>query len=210
MQGQSHATGVPFYDQIRDGRIDHLMFLMSQHSVPAPNYSKKLREKLATFEEVTLDIIETSAEDSYVLNAATIIRSTEHAVREASFYLPRFTGQIDKYEAREITNGLHFLDRYQSVSRLEELSGTELDIASAFLNVTSALYDYASADYVDITYRQNDSAGYIKDPALQELIATRYQQADMIIGYIVERGSANPEALRDYLENGTVLNEGVL
>jgi hypothetical protein len=210
MQQRQEPFMQPFHDQIRDGRIDLLIFLMGQHSVPAPNYSKKLREKLATFEATTLDIIEASAEDGHVLDAATIIKSTEHAVREASFFLPWFTGDFSIYEAREITNGLHFLDRYQSVSRLEELTGTELDIAGAFLNVTLALYDYASADYVDITYNQNESAGYVKDPSLQDLIAIHYQQAETITRYIEERGSADPEALSEYLENSTALKGGVL
>lgn len=204
------VTAPPFHDQIRDGRIDHLISLMGHHSVPAPNYRKKLLERLSAFSDTTLDIIETSAEDGYVLDSATIIKHTEHAVREASFYLPRFTRSIDLYEAREITNGLHFLERYMSVNQLEQLTGTELDIASAFLNVTSALYDYASADYVNITYHQNASAGYVNNPALQELIATYHQQAGMIVSYIEERGSADPDAVREYLENETVLKGGVL
>lgn len=204
------VTAPPFHDQIRDGRIDHLISLMGHHSVPAPNYRKKLLERLSAFSDTTLDIIETSAEDGYVLDSATIIKHTEHAVREASFYLPRFTRDTTAYDSREIANGLHYLDRYRNVDRLEELTGTELDIASAFLNVTSALYEHASADHVEITYYKSDSAGYIKDPALQDLIATNYQQAETIISYIVERGSADSEALRDYLDNETALKGGVL
>lgn len=198
----------PFHDQIRDGRIEHIASLIGG---AVPNYyNNKLLSKLTDFSEATLDLIEASADEGYTLDVVTFIASPESAVREATFYLPRFTRDVSKYEVREITNGLHYLDRYRNVEKLDELTGTELDIASAFLNVTSALYEHASADHVVIAYHKGESAGHISEPALQELVATYYQQADMIISYIVDRGSADPDAVREYLENETVLKGGVL
>lgn len=170
-----------------------------------------LRKKLRTLDGDTLDLIEEATTERYRVSPSTIIRGEERSIREAAFYGPRCTHrEINPYDALTVIRGLHFLDRYQTMIAMDRFTGTELDIATAYLNVTSAIYAHAG-EYLDFSKEyQREKAGYIKNPVLQDLIAVHYQQADAIIRYIDDRKTADPELLLAYLEDESPLREGVL
>ena len=209
------ASVVPFHDQIREGRIDHLVVQL--RSIDG-GLNLKVRNKLEQFEDSTLDLIEAAAEwnanlstpSEYFMNNVLLTR-TERTICEAAFYCTRTSGDFDSHEVCENTTGLHLLDRYKEQDKLEELTGTELEIATAFINITAALKNNSDGRQLSfIEYEGTEAAWYIHDTELQDFIAAHHQHADDIIGYIGERRSANTEELRDYLTNGTILKTGIL
>jgi len=211
----NHASvAPPFHDQIREGRIDHLVVQLRNID---GGLNLKVRNKLEQFEDSTLDLIEAAAEwndslstpSEYFMNNVLLTR-TERTICEAAFYCTRTSGDFDSHEVCENATGLHLLDRYKEQYKLEELTGTELEIATAFINITAALKNNTDGRQISFVKEGTEAAWYVHDIELQDFIAAHHQHADDIIGYIEERRSANPEELRDYLTNGTILKTGVL
>ena len=134
----------------------------------------------------------------------------ESSVRRFMLFLPQFTTDFDTYESREVITGLAHLERFKDQPQIDFLTGEEFNIAVAFLNVTAALYDRMDDKYLAFYDDRENPAGYIKDTRYQEFVIQNYRQSDAIAQYIRERGIVDAEAIKDYLDNGTALNTGVL
>ena len=134
----------------------------------------------------------------------------ESSLRSFMVYLPQLDAEFDNFEATEIITGLTRLERFKDHPQIDALTGEDFDIAVAFLKVTSALYDRMDDKHLTFYEGKGDPAGYIGDISYQDLIVRHYRQADAITDYIRERGISDLDAIKEYLDNGTALNTGVL
>lgn len=210
------AAGV-LPEHVKARLAKELVTLLDSHSLLGIGKSAKLQRRLERFKEAsTFELLKEVAEWNNSLPHPegnfmylTIMEHKESVVRETAFFRLRFNKKQRSHAATYLVSGLHFLDRYAETKHLEQLTGTELEIASAFLNVTAVLSRHASRYNAEVnTY---DTHGvYIKSPELQELIAEHYDKSEDIITYIQERQSAEPDDLRNYLEHTGALRDGVL
>jgi hypothetical protein len=87
--------------------------------------------------------------------------------------------------------------------------------AKALMKVTSFIYMEMPSDDADaILSESTEVEGLecikITSPELRGLVVGYAERADDIIGYINERGAADPDTLRRYLEDGSALADGIL
>ena len=210
------APAAPATDYLKERRINSLVTKLDTHLLLSPGQTFKLKNALAAYKDsTTYDLLEAAAQwnskrlfpDGNFMYA-TITQNTEQAVREAAYYRTRFDTEISNSKVNHLINGMHLLDRYKDTA-LEQLTGTDQEIATALLEVTKALNEHAK-DAVTHVFRNDDPATVIHDPDLIDLITTQYHRSHQIISYIEERRSADPAALREYLDNNTALDNGVL
>lgn len=204
-------------EQDRSARVNEVIDRLNIHSTLFPVRRERLQMKLADVQDSTLTLIQAAADWNAGLRTAetsfmyiVLTQSSEATIRETSIFRPLFSKSISSGQAREVVNGLHYLDRYKYQTNLEDLDWEEMEIATAFINITVALYGHANSDELHMPDYEDRTCFCIKSRELQDFIATHYRQADDIIGYITDRKTADPETIRKYLENGTALKNGVL
>jgi hypothetical protein len=194
-------------------RTKELASLLDTNLMLSPKEMFKLRNKLDTYKDpTTYDLIQEAAERN---NASLfpqfnymyklIILNPEQNVRETCHYRELIDKQLGTTELHGYVNGLHLLDRYKN-TKLEDLTGAELDTAVSLINIAATLKEHAPDELTN----DDDRAVTFRNPELTDLILENPQHGPSIISYIEERHTADPTALREYLNNATALNNGVL
>lgn len=209
-------AAAPATDHLKEQRVNNLVASLDAHLLLSPGQVHKLRTKLSSYKNsTTYDLLDAAAQwnteqllPSGKFMFSLITLSTEQAVRETAYYRPRLGADLSNNQVHQLTHGMHLLDRYRD-TRLEELTGQEQELATAYLAITATLDAHVPDDTLHDFYK-NEPAVTIRDPKLIDLIATHCQQTHQIISYIEERSSAVPAALREYLDNATALKTGVL
>lgn len=180
------------------------------------------RRKLQNLSDATLALIRDAAEWNHdaghkksrynraLFMKNAIIEIKESALCEVMFFCPRLAFNVHLIGVMQIVAGLHLLDDYEESTDLTRLRGEELAVATALINVTTAIAEYTTQDQLVTKTHHGRTVLYLSDLELQELITASYQQADAIIDVIRERGSSDVGAIREYLSDGTALNSGVL
>jgi hypothetical protein len=198
--------------------IDSIMRDLASSGTLGKLRNNQLRERIETLSDSTLAIVESTAAwsrqranpiPSFIDIA--IMFTNESLTREALFFRPLIDADdADPVLVLGAVTGLHWIDRFRRYERLEYLTGHDLETAVAFINITIALHEHTEREQLDPTPRNNVAGAVLIDQDLHEIIATSPNKADKIIQFIIERKSADPGALRDYLNNETVLRDGTL
>lgn len=203
---------VPRYH--REQRIKDLTALLDNQLLLSPGQLFKLRNTFDTYkDDTTFDMIEAAAEQNNALPLPDsnfmyklITDCPEREVRETCHYRDLTTAYLGTTELHGYVNGLHQLAPYKN-TRLEDLTGTELEAAVNLINTKATLKEHAPHELDEY----DDRTVTFANPELTSLLLENPQHAPAINAYIQERYTADPEALRDYLSNAaTALNNGVL
>jgi len=203
-------------------RINDLIDSLGVDSSSDPALKTSLTKILGGYaDETTYDLIEASvvkdnqkSRPDRVFFSSVIMYSTEQEVREAAYYRSLVPEYINLGTLQACLRGLHILGCYEDM-KLEELTGTELSIVTALINI-SIKFIIFDMDEIELGfYRDGDGkpAVLIDNDELGDLIVDHHQQVDSIIRFIEERHSADSAALREYLSDPTAassLRSGVL
>ena len=197
----------------RERRIKDLTASLDTELLLSPEELFKLRNKLDTYKDpTTYDLLQEAAnrnneqlmpEGNFMYKL--IITQPEQNIRETCHYKGLTTNDLGTTELHGYVNGLHVLDQYKN-TKMEDLTGTELTTAINLIDIAATLRRNAPIELTG----WDDAAVTYRNPELTNLVLANPQHATAIISYIEERHSADPEALRDYLNNTTALNNGVL
>jgi hypothetical protein len=201
-----------------DSRITKLIAALDMCDFYGDDIDPTLRKTLTGFSDSTLDLIEATtawnvarSSNHYNLMTYTINQNPEHIVREIMFFRPLFTNADSSVEfISHFVIGLHRLNYFKGRTSLEELTGIELSIAVAFLNITMAVNDYAAAGLVDADYHDGVLGGFIGDGDYQQFVVDQHQHVEAIISFIEDRGTVDPDLILLSLESGTALMNGVI
>lgn len=201
----------PYY---REQRMVNLAALLDNQLLLSPGQMFKLRNKFDTYkDDTTFDLLEAAAEHNNALPLPEgnfmyklIVECPEQEIRETCHYRDLTADYLGTTELHGYVNGLHQLAPYQN-TRLETLTGTDLETAINLINLKATLKEHAPEELDE----DDDRAVTFANPDLTNLLLENPQHAPAIKAYIQERHTADPEALREYLSNAaTALNNGVL
>lgn len=173
---------------------------------------------LARFSDSTLSLIESTVSWNASKGnlrrrfmESAITSASEPATRELMFCIQLINNDLSSHEAFIFITGLHHLNHFRHTPRLEELTGKDLRIAAAFLNITAAIWENTDMEtYLAVHESDEEYAEYIKDPELQAIIVQNPEAAETIISYISERGTADTDGIRGYLSNAMAIRKGTL
>lgn len=206
-------------DDAKATRISSIIDSLDVHSSSDPGLVINLKNILGGYkDDTTYDLIENSiAADKQkprpdgVFFSATIAYGTEQGVREAAYYRMLVPDYINLGTLQSCLRGLRLLECYRDI-KLEELTGSELNIVLALINV-SIKFIVLEMDENELGFYYDDngrSSVLIENSDLIDLIADNHQQVDSIIRFIEDRHSADPAALHEYLNDTTALQNGTL
>lgn len=214
------TAGVPTSDKSRRTEIiDTLMDELDFALVYNGGSARGFRSKLEALSDSTIDMIWATSNwvqeqglSRYELLHPLITLGREQMIREVVFHRPHFTEQIETRAAIQIINGLKYLDQFQKAEKLDELSGRELAIAKAVLNVTAALHGHAAGNTLidEIGEGLDDDVIYIFNPDLVDLIAEHHGKSPQMVAFIKEYGTDDDEHMLDYIQNHHALRDGTL
>lgn len=203
----------------REERIYSLLTELDFRSYYGQRSEEEAQKRLYAFSDGTIELIaRTSAWNKeqghprFRFMFHVITEMDEQGVREAMFFQPHYLHDLDAIEAIGIIKGLHFLDRFKGVASLENLTGADLETAIAFLNVTATLDEDVTCEYLEESYEDgsDDASIFINQKDVHDLIVDHYDKADQIRKFIRERDTTDAVVIREYLENHSAINIGVL
>jgi hypothetical protein len=97
----------------------------------------------------------------------------------------------------------------------EDANEETLQSAGALIRVTEQIYLTVPSDEADRSILERSSERgsetiEVINPELKEVVLGNLERTDDIVSFIADRDTANPELLREFLNDGTALAEGVL
>lgn len=200
----------------RDSQIESTLLALGLSSEFDLSTRSVMLDKLTNLSDETLALIPAILEIHHagvhqLKFLYTLLGKTdEQSVRETLFYRARMGREVN--DLLQLTQGLHSYDRFRDTPRLDQLSGDDLDAATALLSVTAYLTEHYIEEHVSSGhYDKNEHyVRVITNEALIDLIASNPDKTGRLIRFIGDRRSTDPEMLRDYIEDLTPLREGVL
>jgi hypothetical protein len=176
--------------------VKHILDIIKAHNIARTNPVNDARERLATYSDSTISLIikeSRSPNHRIELVIIAIVESDEHTVREVMHLHPYCAKETAPKPHKQgdlisIIRGLHRLDRYKTTSHLDTLTGSELDIAAAFINVTSAVYRYFENSPLEVKTPVNPAMGsiHISSPVVQQFIADHHHRTTDLFGLFKE------------------------
>ena len=202
----------------RDALIAKLIADMDIGALVGVIVEEEIHDAMTAFSDSALELIGSAAASNKLKGNlrrkfmhAAITNGCESRTRELMFCVQLFNNDLGSNEAFVFIAGLHHLNHFRHTPRLEELAGENLLVATAFLNITAAIWEHTDMENYLAVYESDDEyAEYIKDPELQDIISQKPEAADTIIAYIRERSAADTDGIRGYLSNAMAIREGTL
>jgi hypothetical protein len=158
---------------------------------------------LAGYSDETLAIIDSTANHDNRRNAILpplVMKTDEQTVREVMHLHVQCAGETGRFLFNSIPligiiRGLHHYDQYKNTP-LDTLTGDELEIASALINVTAAVYCHYKNQPLHIT-TPNDPATseiYLNDTAMR-LVTEHYKRVDELLGFLFSASECGDEVV---------------
>lgn len=205
----------PVSSSLRHEKIIRVLASLYMENFNGANDRRAYYRALSKFSDSTLNMIENTAAwnrgniPSHDIMYDVLIRCTEEIVREVMFLRPLFNSPSDELSA--FVAGLHLTDYFTETTALETLTGQDIEIAAAYLNITLTVRHHMpyAAINSENSYKGH-LASVIESKQLQAFIVENHKKADSIISYIIERKVADIEVLHTYLKNETPMQNGSL
>jgi hypothetical protein len=135
---------------------------------------------------------------------------SEADFREAMYFYP-YTGDLKYYFARNIMASLH---EYRQLPDTRDFSAESDEVRSqckALISVTIGLISWAQNNLGSSTFRMSQPPFVIDDEALVDFVLDHTDSADLIAGFLQERGVADVEVLSQLLASESpALGTGLL
>lgn len=179
----------------------------------APRISyDELSEKLEGYETRTLRVLErnmpaNSDDEAFVADMMFGMHTEEKEIRRMMTFLGCLDEDPVPEEVRGITQALHSYEVFGEDAELSELTGERMEQARALCTVTQAIMLGLSSTQDLIAPYPSHS---ILDKELVQVILDHSDRSDAIIEFILDRGTTDAGLIRNYVENGTALADGVL
>lgn len=199
---------------LRKTKIDSIMRDMGFDPDDLDSVGGLLHVRMSKLSDRTIDLIPPIAamhkeDHQFKFLYSAMDHRNEQSTRELLFFhtlIPR----LDRVMLSLFINGLRHIDYFKAVTEMETLRGRPLEVAVAFITVTSAMNSYLQDKGLVYSSEDDDSYMYIASTDLQDLLISAPDKADQLSEYISERRDGSPDALRAYIENTAGLRTGVL
>lgn len=161
------------------------------------------RAIFAALSDETIDLITSTENHDNRRNAILpplVMKADEQTVREVVYLHVQCTGETGRFLFNSIPligiiRGLHHYEQYKNTP-LDTLTGDELEIASALINVTAAIYCHFKSQPLHIT-TPNDPATseiYLNDTAMR-LVTEHYKRVDELLRFLFSASECGDEAV---------------
>lgn len=202
----------------RNHLIDLLVIAIDSGSMYGKSADHVLRIKLRSFSDSTIEIISQTAAWNrnqknlrYRYMYSVLTECSEVMVREMMFHRPHFVQDINTTEAMEAIHGLHMLEYFKDTHpKLEDLTGRDLEVAKAYLNVTAALHEHAERESLTDGEGPEQYTMYINDKKLSDCIIAHPEMSEAMVRFIMDRNTGDSDLIRAYVQDGTALRDGIL